>query len=308
MKGQDPFLLFAGSSHESLALELAKALNTTLGKIRIETFPDGETGVEVLQSVRGRRVFVLQSVARNPNHFLMELLIIIDALKRASAKSIELVIPYFGYARQDRKGMERNPITAKLVADLLQKAGAARVLTMDLHTEQIEGFFDIPIDNLYARPVLIKGAKNLQSPVVVSPDVGRNKMARHFAEELKCEIAIVDKRRVGPEKIEMDALIGNVKGKDVLLVDDIISTGKTLEIAAKVCILNGAKSIRALVSHALLSEKARFDGIEEVIVTNSVPTSNKQVKQVSIAPLLGEAIKRGLKGESISSMYRSMKI
>ncbi len=300
--------MFTGSSHESLAGELARVLDTSLGKIQIETFPDGETGVEVLQSVRGRRVFVLQSIAINPNHFLMELLIIIDALKRASAKSIELVIPYFGYARQDRKGMERNPITAKLVADLLQKAGAARVLTMDLHTEQIEGFFNIPIDNLYARPVLMKSAEGLQSPVIVSPDLGRIKMARHFAEELKCEIAVIDKKRVSPENVEMGALIGNVKGKDVILVDDIVSTGKTLEIAAKVCTLNGAKSCRALVSHALLSEKARFDGIEEVIVTNSVPSSNKRVKQVSIAPLLGEAIKRGLKGESISSMYRSMKI
>ena len=210
------WLLFAGSSHEELACELAKELKVQLGKRSIETFPDGEIGVQILENVRGKDVFVLQSIARRPNHYLMELLIMVDALKRASARSIVAVLPYYGYARQDRKEKSRVPITAKLVANLLEKAGVTRVLTMDLHTEQIQGFFDIPVDNLYARLLFVRAIREmgLKNVVVVSPDVGSNKMASKFAEELKVDIAIVDKRRVNAEKVAAERIDRRCFGKE----------------------------------------------------------------------------------------------
>lgn len=301
-------MLFAGSSHKDLAQKVAHRLRIQLGQISIETFPDGEIGVQILENVRGKDVFVLQSPARRPNHYLMELLIIADALKRASVRSVVAVIPYYAYARQDRKDKGRVPITAKLVADLLEKAGVTRVLTMDLHTEQIQGFFNIPVDNLYARPLFAKELKGREKRdwVVVSPDVGSNKMARKFAEDLNVDLAIVDKRRIDSRSVEVNALIGDVKNKDVLLVDDICSTGSTLKIAAQVCRREGAKSIHAAISHALLLGDG-LEGIDELYVTDSVPPAAGHTKAqvVSVADLLGQAIERIVSAQSISSLFKS---
>lgn len=302
------FILFSGSSHPELAKQIADTLQVKLGKISISTFPDGEIGVEILDNVRGRDVFVLQTIARRPNHYLMELLIMVDALKRASARSIHVVIPYFGYARQDRRDNGRRvPITAKLVADLLETAGVHRGLTMDLHAEQIEGFFDVPIDNLFARPLLQKAVETLgiNQYVVVAPDLGSIKLARAFAADAKSEFAVVDKRRVDAEHVEAGALIGSVKGKQVLLVDDMVSTGETLKKAARVCKNAGAKEVFAVATHGLMVEEV-FSGsaIEKMIVTNTVPLSKKLEKNpliqvVSVAPLFSQAIT----AKSISSLY-----
>jgi ribose-phosphate pyrophosphokinase len=306
------FMLFAGSSHKDLAKKVAERLRIQLGQISIETFPDGEIGVQILENVRGKDVFVLQSPARHPNRYLMELLIIADALKRASVRSVVAVIPYYAYARQDRKDKGRVPITAKLVADLLEKAGVSRVLTMDLHTEQIQGFFNVPVDNLYARPLFVRTLKGLglKDLVVVSPDVGSNKMARQFAEDLKVDLAIVDKRRINSQVVQANALIGEVKGKNVLLVDDICSTGGTLKIAAQVCRAEGAKSVHAVISHALLmGDFLENSGIDKMYVSDSVPLppfmGETKVQAVSVADLFGQAIERIVSAESISSLFKS---
>jgi len=299
-------MIFAGSSHADLAQEVAQNMGTSLGRVQIETFPDGEIGLQILENVRGKDVFVIQSPARHPNHYLMELLIFVDALKRASARSIVAVIPYFAYARQDRKDKGRVPITAKLVADLLEKAGVTRVLTMDLHTEQIQGFFNIPVDNLYARPLFVKMIRELKlkNPIVVSPDIGSNKMVRKFAEDLKLDLAIVDKRRIDGRHCEVNALIGDVKGKEVLLVDDICSTGGTLATAARVCKEEGAKTVFAVVTHALIMSEAKFEGIDQFFITNSVPPNGSLKAQVtSIAPLIAEAIDCVVSAKSISSLF-----
>jgi len=306
------FILFAGSSHPELAKQIANSLQVDLGKVSISTFPDGEIGVEILDNVRGRDAFVLQTIARRPNHYLMELLILVDALKRASARSIHVVIPYFGYARQDRReGSRRVPITAKLVANLLETAGADHGLTIDLHAEQIEGFFDIPVDNLFARPVLQKAVEKfgLTDYVVVGPDLGSIKLARAFAKDAKHEFGIVDKRRVDAGHVEAGALIGNVKGKQVLLVDDMVSTGETLKKAARICKSAGAREIFAIATHGLMVDDV-FSGsaIEKMIVTNTVPLSEKLEKNpliqvVSVAPLFSQAIEAILTGQSISSLY-----
>lgn len=301
-------MIFAGTSHPHLAEEVAKHLRVDLGKAIISNFPDGEIGVQILENVRGKDVFVIQSPARHPNTYLMELLIFVDALKRASAKSIVAVIPYYAYARQDRKEKGRVPITARLVANLLERAGVDRVLTMDLHTEQIQGFFDIPVDHLYARPLFVKTLKEekLKEAVIVSPDIGSNRMARKFAEELKLDIAIVDKRRVNGKDVEVNALIGDVKGKIAILVDDICSTGSTLELAAKVCKKEGAKSVFAVVTHALFVGGTKLKGIDQLFITNSVPPVNQgqKVQMVSIAPLLAEAIECVVSAKSISSLFK----
>jgi ribose-phosphate pyrophosphokinase len=308
MAREPSYMLFSGSSHEGLATEVSRVLKTPLGKIQIEAFPDGEIGVQILENVRGKDVFVLQSPARRPNHYLMELLVMVDALKRASARSIVAVLPYYPYARQDRKDKGRVPITAKLVADLLEKAGVTRVLTMDLHTEQIQGFFNIPVDNLHARPLLVKAlqALKLKDLVVVSPDVGSNRMARKFAENLKVDLAIVDKRRISAKKVEVYALIGDVKGKRVILVDDICSTGGTLATAAKVCKDEGARVIYAAVSHGLFVGDRLPAGIDRFFSTNSVPqmeTLKEKVSAVSIASYVAEAIECVISAKSISSLF-----
>ncbi len=310
MHVDNPFMLFSGSSHRELAQEIAGCLGVQLGKVLIETFPDGEIGVQINENVRGRDVFVLQSVARHPNLYLMELLIIVDALKRASARSIVAVIPYFGYARQDRKDKGRVPITAKLVANLLEKAGVTRVLTMDLHAEQIQGFFDIPVDNLYSRPVLIQAVNEmkLESCVVVTPDVGSIKLASAFAEKMKVDLAIVDKRRVNAEQVEVNALIGEVHGKDVLLIDDICSTGGTLKTAAWVCKKAGAKRVIAAVTH-FVGSTFEESAIEEMLITNTIPLpsgfNDPRIKVVSVAPLFGKAIQSIVSAASISSLFNA---
>jgi ribose-phosphate pyrophosphokinase len=301
--------LFAGTSHPELAQQIAKKLGIRLGKIRIETFPDEEIGVQILENVRGKDVFVLQTIARHPNPYLMELLIIVDALKRASARSITAVMPYFGYARQDRKDKGRVPITAKLVANMLEKAGVSHVLTMDLHAEQIQGFFDIPVDNLLARPLLIEAAKKegWSQSVVVAPDIGSLRLARDFARDLKGEYAIVDKRRVNAKRVEAKALVGDVQGQNVILVDDICSTGGTLKIASKVCKANGSKAVRAVVTHGIFVKAFEESAIEKMFVTNTIPPPKRfssRIRFVSVAPLFAKAIEAIAGAKSISSLFQ----
>jgi ribose-phosphate pyrophosphokinase len=312
-------VLFAGTSHPELARQIAKELRIRLGKIQIETFPDEEIGVQILENVRGKDVFVLQTIARHPNLYLMELLIIVDALKRASARSITAVIPFFGYARQDRKTLNdsqggRVPITAKLVANMLEKAGVSRVLTMDLHAEQIQGFFDIPVDNLFARSLLVEAVRKegWKTGIVVAPDIGSIRLARAFAEKLKVPYAMVDKRRVSAKRVEANALSGNVQGKDVILIDDICSTGGTLSTAAWVCKKNGAKSVRAAVTHGLFVGTAFEDSaIDKMLVTDTIPLPEdwpkglprKKVSIVTVAPLFAKAIDSIAQAKSISSLF-----
>lgn len=299
MSQNDGYMLFAGTSHPELAQQIAGYLGISLGKALIEKFPDGEIGVQILESVRGQDVFIVQSIARHPDSYLMELLILVDACKRASARSIVAVIPYFGYARQDRRGQTREPITCKLVADMLQVAGVDRILTMDLHTEQIQGFFDIPVDNLYARPLLVEALsrQGMQRAVVVTPDIGSIKLARGYAEALKVDLAIVDKRRVNAQQVEIAALIGDVKGRDVFLVDDMVSTGGTLLTAARVCKRAGAKRIIAAVTHGLCVSEGMLEGseIEKIVMSNTVTSPEtidaRHLEVVSVAPLFGRAIR-----------------
>lgn len=307
-------ILFSGSSHPELSQEIANYLNINLGQIKLERFPDGEISVQLLQNVRGRDAFVVQPVALDPNNYLMELLIIIDALKRASARSIAAVIPYFGYCRQDRKDRPRVPITAKLVANLLVNAGATRVLTMDLHAGQLQGFFDIPVDNLYGRPKLAEEFRKLANGkcVVVTPDMGSVKLARAYASHLGVDFAIVDKHRVNASNVEVVTLIGDVKGKDVLLADDMCSTAGTLTSAAKACREKGANRIFAAVTHGLFVgnavERIESSPIELLLVSNTIPLSKKaaqsaKIKSVSVASLFGQAIHCIISRESISSLY-----
>ncbi|MCH9627806.1 MAG: Ribose-phosphate pyrophosphokinase [Chlamydiales bacterium] len=309
----DQFILFSGTSHPQFAAELATYLGARLGEVDFQPFPDGEIYVQIQDNVRGRDVFVVQSVAREPNHYLMELLIMIDALKRASARNIVAVIPYFGYARQDRKDKPRVPITAKLVADLLATAGATRVLTMDLHAGQIQGFFDVPVDNLYARPMLADAMmkENVHDLVVMAPDLGAIKIARAYSNHLKAEFAVMDKRRLSTEEVSISSIIGDVKGRDVLLVDDMCSTGGTLMRAAEACKEAGAKRIFAAFTHGLLVgdavEKMGKSAIEKVFTSNSVPFlehhRNQKIEVVSVANLFGEAIRCIISAESISSIF-----
>ncbi|MCH9630934.1 MAG: Ribose-phosphate pyrophosphokinase [Chlamydiia bacterium] len=310
MDNKKPCMLFCGRSHPKLAEEIAGNLKVELGKVHIEDFPDGEIGIQIKENVRGRDVFIVQSIARRPNFYLMELLILIDAFKRASAKNIVVVLPYYGYGRQDRKNKGREPITAKLVADLLERAGATRVITMDLHTEQIQGFFNIPVDNLYARPAFIEALKKegVGNSVVVTPDIGGVKIGREFSSDLGTDLAIVNKRRLDAEQVEADALIGEVKGRDVLLVDDMYSTGGTIQKAASVCKALGAKRVIAAVTHGLmLTDEVK--GIEKLYITNTLPLSNEKgfsnVSVVSVAELFAKAIEYVIQGLSISSMFKS---
>jgi len=298
-------VIISGRSNPQLAAGIAEYLGLAVGETKIETFPDGEISVEVLDNVRDRDLFVIQPVVRHPQLFLVELLLIIDALKRASARTIVPVIPYFGYARQDRRAGKRVPITAKLVADLLEKAGANHVLTMDLHAGQIEGFFGIPVDNLSACPALLQSIGRLgENWVVGCPDVGSMKIARGYAESLGLEIVVVDKRRIGAEEVTASTLIGSVQGKNVLLVDDICSTGNTLTQAAKLCKERGASRVLAAVTHGLFSGESP---VEKMWVSDTTPQEGRGgVEVVSVAPLFGEAIKRMMRSESVSQLSRSV--
>ncbi|MGE3953876.1 MAG: ribose-phosphate diphosphokinase [Parachlamydiales bacterium] len=300
-------VLFAGSSHGKLAERVAKASGIELGKVALTTFPDGETSVEILEPVRDREVFVLQTLATRPNDYLMELLILVDALSRASAGRITVVLPYFAYARQDRKGDVRAPITARLVADLLEAAGADHVVAVDLHAEQIQGFFRVPLDNLHAARVLLPEVKGLGVGVVVSPDVGSIKIARRFALELGCPFATVDKVR-GREQVVAEGVIGDVAGKVALLCDDMCTTGGTLVAAAEALAQAGAKRVYAALSHGLFVgtalEEIGRSPIERLFVTDTVAgiPRHPKVTVLPVAPLLGEALARLSESESLSTL------
>lgn len=307
------FYVFSGTSHPIFAQEVADHLEVDLGRVKIETFPDGEIFVQILENVRGRDTFVIQSVALDPNNALVEMLVMIDALRRASARSIVAVIPYFGYSRQDRVDKPRVPITAKLVANLLVAAGTSRVLTMDLHTGQLQGFFDIPVDNLFARPLMLKAFKELHTgkPVVVTPDIGSIKLARTYATALDAEFVIIDKQRINASHTYVAALIGDVKDKDVLLADDMCSTGGTLASAAKACQEKGARDIYAVVTHGIITgdavQQIEQSPIKALLMSNTIPYTDRlkgltKAHPVSVASLFAYAIQCILSNESISDL------
>ncbi|MEC8929207.1 MAG: ribose-phosphate pyrophosphokinase [Verrucomicrobiota bacterium] len=304
--------IFAGRSNTDLAEAICKSIGVKLGKCSLRDFPNGETFVKVEENVRGEDVFVVQSTAPPVNHNLMELFIMVDALRRASASRITAVLPFYGYARQDRKDQPRVPISAKLVANLLVAAGCNRVLTMDLHAQQIQGFFDIPVDHLFAAPVMYDYLKNkdLGDLVVVSPDVGGIKMAHGYSQMLHAGLAIVAKRRMSDTEVETVSVIGNVNGKTVLLVDDLTETAGTLVTAAKLLRRRRAKRILACVSHAVLSDQGvkrlRKSNIDELITTDSVQRpvfKGVKVTTLSVASLLGEAIQRIHTNSSVTSLF-----
>jgi ribose-phosphate pyrophosphokinase len=311
----DKIKVFSGNSNPSLAEKICEVLGVSLGKASVRTFSDGEVMVEICENVRGRDVYVVQSTCAPTNNNLMELLVMTDALKRASAATITAVIPYYGYARQDRKAAPRTPISAKLVADLITTAGVDRVVTIDLHAGQIQGFFNIPVDNLYAAPVILSYLKERfvgQDLVMVTPDAGGTERARAFAKRLECPMAVIDKRRTSPNVAEVMHLIGDVKGKIAIILDDMIDTAGTLTQAAGALKQNGAAAIYACATHGVLSGPAidRLNGsvIEEVVLTDTVPLGEKsdrtsKVKVLSVAPLLGEAIRRIHEDESVSSLF-----
>lgn len=308
--------IFTGNANRALADEICKFVEIPLGRADVITFSDGEIFVEVGENVRGVNCFVVQPTCSPPNQSLMELLIMVDALKRASAGSIVAIIPYFGYARQDRKAKPRTPITAKLVANLITAAGADRALAMDLHAGQIQGFFDIPFDHLYSMPVLIEELRTLgyggDQTVVVSPDAGGVERARAFSKRLGAGLAIIDKRRPAPNVSEIMNIVGDVRGKKAVIVDDIIDTAGTLTNAAQAIINAGASSVSACASHAVFSGKAiqriNESPLSHVVVTNTIPLDEagaacQKVRVKSVGRLLGEAIKRIHHGDSISSLF-----
>ena len=311
----DGLKIFAGNSNLPLARKICQYLKVPMGKATVETFSDGESKVEVKENVRGGDVFVVQSTCAPGNDNLMEMLLMLDAFKRASAKRITAVIPYFGYARQDRKVAPRVPISAKLVADLITTAGASRILTMDLHSGQIQGFFNIPVDNLYATPVLLHYLRrqlNRNEVTIVSPDAGGVERARDFATRLDASLAIIDKRRNGPNVVAEMNIIGEVKGQTAILLDDMVDTAGTLTMAAEALKREGAKRIFSCCTHPVLSgpaiQKIYDSPLEELIVTNSIPLGPeaercKKIKVLSVAHLIGEAIRRTHKEKSISSLF-----
>jgi ribose-phosphate pyrophosphokinase len=305
--------LISGNANLDLAREIAAYLSIPLGTADVKRFSDGEINVEIRENVRGADVFLIQPTSPPANDHLMEILILMDALKRASAYRVTAVIPYYGYARQDRKVLPRAPITAKLVADLLTAAGISRVLTMDLHAGQIQGFFNIPVDHLYSAPVLLDHIKaNYGDDIVaVSPDAGGVERARALAKRLGCPIAIIDKRRVAPNVAEVMNLIGSVEGKTAVIMDDIVDTAGTLCQAADALVAKGAKKVYACATHGVLSgpaiERLMASRIEELAVTNTIPLGEKascpRIRVLSVAPLLGEAIKRIHFHDSVSSLF-----
>ena len=313
---QPEFMVFTGNANPVLAAEIAGHLGIDLGAAEVGRFSDGEVTVEIKQNVRARDVFVVQSTCNPTNENLMELLIMVDALKRASAERISAVIPYFGYARQDRRPRSsRVPISAKLVADLLQTVGVDRVLTMDLHADQIQGFFNIPVDNIYASPVLLGDLrlKNYDDLIVVSPDVGGVVRARALAKQLGCDLAIIDKRRPKANVSEVMHVIGEIDGRNCVIMDDMIDTAGTLVKAAEVLKERGAKQVYAYCTHPIFSGPAidriaKGDALDEVVVTNTIPLSPaaeqcQKIRQLSVAPLIAETIQRISKGESVMSLF-----
>ena len=307
--------IFAGNSNPPLAAEISQYLEVPLGKATVDTFSDGESKVEIKENVRGADVFVIQSTSTPGNNNLMELLLMLDAFKRASAMRITAVMPYYGYARQDRKVVPRVPISAKLVADLITTAGASRMLTMDLHSGQIQGFFDIPVDNVYATPVLLEHLRkqlNHHDVTIVSPDAGGVERARAVARRLDASLAIIDKRRVGPNEIAEMNIIGEVQDRVAILVDDMVDTAGTLTMAADALKKEGARKIIGCCTHPVLSgpaiKRIQESPLEELIVTNTIPLSReaqgcRKIKSLSVAHLIGEAIRRTHEEESISSLF-----
>ncbi|ATO49475.1 MULTISPECIES: ribose-phosphate diphosphokinase [Brevibacillus] len=311
---RDPKLkVFTCSANPKLAQEIAEHIGLNVGNMETARFSDGECQIKLNESVRGSDVFIIQPTCAPVNEHLMELLVMVDALKRASAKSINVVIPYYGYARQDRKARSRDPITAKLVANLIETAGAQRVITMDLHATQIQGFFDIPVDHLLGVPILAKyfQEKNLSDVVVVSPDHGGVTRARKLAERLEAPIAIIDKRRPEPNVAEVMNIVGNIEGKTAIIIDDIIDTAGTITLAANALVDAGAREVYACCTHPVLSgpaiERIQNSMIKELIVTNTIPLDSDKlidkVKVLSVAPLIGEAIIRVHEELSISKLF-----
>ena len=310
------FMVFTGNANPSLAAEIAENLGIELGAATVGRFSDGEVTVELHQNVRARDVFVVQPTCAPTNENLMELLIMVDALKRASAERISAVIPYFGYARQDRRPRStRVPISAKVVANLLQTVGVARILTMDLHADQIQGFFDIPVDNIYASPVLLGDLrqKGYEELIVVSPDVGGVVRARALAKQLGCDLAIIDKRRPRANVSEVMHVIGEIEGRNCVIMDDMIDTAGTLVKAAEVLKERGAKKVYAYCTHPIFSGPAierinQGSALDEVVITNTIPLTmgaaqSPKIRQLSVAALIAETIQRIAKGESVMSLF-----
>ncbi len=311
------FLVFTGNANPALAAEIASHLNISLGAADVGRFSDGEVTVEIKQNVRARDVFVVQSTCAPTNENLMELLIMVDALKRSSAERISAVIPYFGYARQDRRPRStRVPISAKVVANMLQAVGVSSVIMMDLHADQIQGFFDIPVDNIYASPVLLGDLrqKNYDDLLVVSPDVGGGVRARALAKQLNCDLAIIDKRRPKANVSEVMHVIGDIEGRNCVIMDDMIDTAGTLVKAAEVLKERGAKKVYAYCTHPIFSGPAieriaQGTALDEVVVTNTIPLSEaamqcSKIRQVSVAPLIAQTIQRIARGESVMSLFQ----
>jgi len=318
MELKDDFMVFSGTANLPLAEKVAEYLGRPLNQINIPHFPDGETFCQVIDGVRGKDVFVIQSGSPLPNEAYMELFIIIDALKRGSARRITAVLPYYGYARQDRKDQPRVPITARLIANLLEAAGADRVMTLDLHANQIQGFFDIPLDHLKAEPIILKYIRDQHwsKPIVVAPDTGGAKNAYSYSRKLGCGLAIVAKQRTGGDTVDAFSVVGDVAGCDVIMVDDMTATGGTLSAAAKMCRDNGAKSVHAFVSHFPLTpkgvERLMTEGfLDELVVTDSIKLRDGfdpsklpfKLTQLSVAPLIAEAIRRTHNDESINDLF-----
>ena len=307
------FKIFAGNSNPALAEEIAAIMGQPLGKATISKFSDGEISVSIWETVRGEDVYIIQSTCDPTNDNLMELLIMIDAMKRASAARINAVIPYYGYARQDRKAKARDPITAKLVADLIVAAGADRVLTMDLHANQIQGYFNIPVDHLLGMPILAQYFKEspIEDLVVVSPDHGSVTRARNLAQMLNCPIAIIDKRRPEPNKSEIMNIIGNIEGKNCIIIDDMIDTAGTICNAANAIKELGAKSVRAAATHRILSgpavERLEASAIEELVLLDTVPLPEEKILEkmtfLSVAPIFAEAMSRIFNNGSVSEIF-----
>lgn len=305
--------IFSGNANHRLAEEIAEYLGVSVGESKVTQFSDGEIQVRINESVRGADVFVVQPTCYPVNDNIMELLIVVDALRRASAKRITAVVPYYGYARQDRKARARDPITAKLMANVITASGANRVITMDLHAGQIQGFFDIPVDHLPGVPILAEyfAGKNLQDAVVVSPDLGGVTRARDMAERIGASIAIIDKRRPEPNVAEIMNIIGNVEGKPVVMIDDIIDTAGTIVQGAEALLERGAKEVYACCTHPVLSgpaiERLQASPIKEVVITNTIPLPPEKeidkIKSLSVAPLLGEAIIRIHEDLSVSKLF-----
>ena len=306
--------IFSGNSNPDLATKICEYLNLSLGSAQVKTFSDGEIQIEIDENVRSKDVFVIQSTCAPVNDHLVELLLMIDAMKRSSAKRITAVVPYFGYARQDKKVAPRVPISAKLVANMLEVAGANRVITMDLHAGQIQGFFDIPVDNIFAAPLLIEyiGKKFNGNLVIVSPDAGGVERARAFAKRLDADLAIVDKRRSAPNQAKAMAVIGDVKDKTVVILDDMADTAGTLTEAADALKENGAKEIHACCAHAVLSgpaiERISASVMKSLVVTDTIPLRENalacgKIVVISISELVGEAVIRSYRGDSVTSLF-----